>query len=232
MASGIRDKVAILGMGCSKFGERWDAEPSDLMAEAFEECIADAGIERSQIDAAWLSTAFDSVNVGPSALPLATAPSPRLHPRHACREHVRERHGGLPRRLLRGRLGRRGLRARARRGEAEGHRLRRPAGPDPRGDRRPFLAERLRPRRLRPARGRLSRRPRHRQGRSQARHGPRLGQESRQRRAAIPRRTCAARSPTSRPSARRWSRSPSACSIAAASATARPAPSSPRPRLP
>ena len=24
MASGIRDKVAILGMGCSKFGERWD----------------------------------------------------------------------------------------------------------------------------------------------------------------------------------------------------------------
>ena len=73
MASGIRDKVAILGMGCSKFGERWDAEPSDLMAEAFEECIADAGIERTQIDAAWLSTAFDSVNVGPSALPLATA---------------------------------------------------------------------------------------------------------------------------------------------------------------
>ena len=73
MASGIRDKVAILGMGCSKFGERWDAEPSDLMAEAFEECIADAGIERSQIDAAWLSTAFDSVNVGPSALPLATS---------------------------------------------------------------------------------------------------------------------------------------------------------------
>ena len=26
MAKGIKDKVAILGMGCSKFGERWDAE--------------------------------------------------------------------------------------------------------------------------------------------------------------------------------------------------------------
>ena len=23
MASGIKDKVVILGMGCSKFGERW-----------------------------------------------------------------------------------------------------------------------------------------------------------------------------------------------------------------
>mgnify|MGYP000909738409 FL=1 len=31
MASGIKDKVAILGMGCSKFGERWDTSPDDLM---------------------------------------------------------------------------------------------------------------------------------------------------------------------------------------------------------
>ena len=30
MPQGIRDKVAILGMGCSKFGERWDAGPDDL----------------------------------------------------------------------------------------------------------------------------------------------------------------------------------------------------------
>ena len=42
MATGIRDKVAILGMGCSKFGERWDKEADDLMVEAFEEAIADA----------------------------------------------------------------------------------------------------------------------------------------------------------------------------------------------
>ena len=34
MASGIKDKVAILGMGCSKFGERWDVSPDDLMVEA------------------------------------------------------------------------------------------------------------------------------------------------------------------------------------------------------
>jgi acetyl-CoA C-acetyltransferase len=27
MARGIKDKVAILGMGCSKFGERWDSAP-------------------------------------------------------------------------------------------------------------------------------------------------------------------------------------------------------------
>ena len=73
MASGIRDKVAVLGMGCSRFGERWDADPAELMVEAFEECIADAGIEKDNIDAAWFSSAIDAVNVGPSALPLSVA---------------------------------------------------------------------------------------------------------------------------------------------------------------
>ena len=73
MATGIKDKVAILGMGCSKFGERWDMEAQDLMVEAFTECIADAGIEKDRIEAAWLSTAIESVHVGSSGLPLSVA---------------------------------------------------------------------------------------------------------------------------------------------------------------
>jgi acetyl-CoA C-acetyltransferase len=73
MATGIKDKVAILGMGCSRFGERWDAGEADLMAEAFEEALTDAGIERSQIEAAWLGSCFDSVNIGNSAIPASTA---------------------------------------------------------------------------------------------------------------------------------------------------------------
>ena len=71
MASGIRDKVAILGMGCAKFGERWSASADDLAVEAFEEAIADANIDVSQIGAAWLGVAFDAVNIGPSGIPLA-----------------------------------------------------------------------------------------------------------------------------------------------------------------
>ena len=73
MATGIRDKVAILGMGCSKFGERWDREADDLIVEAFEEGMKDAGIERNQIDAAWFSTAIEEVHVGKSGVPLAVA---------------------------------------------------------------------------------------------------------------------------------------------------------------
>ena len=73
MATGIKDKVAILGMGCAKFGERWDKNPEDLMVEAFTEAIQDAGIDRNQIQAAWFGTAIESVHVGRSALPLSIA---------------------------------------------------------------------------------------------------------------------------------------------------------------
>ncbi len=73
MAEGIKNKVAIVGMGCTKFGEHWDRSAESLVLEAFQEATADAGIEKKDIDAAWLSTCFDEVNVGKSAIPLATA---------------------------------------------------------------------------------------------------------------------------------------------------------------
>ena len=73
MATGIRDRVVILGMGCSKFGERWDADAEDLMVEAYTEAIADAGIEVQDIGAAWFSTCMEEFSVGKSAIPLATA---------------------------------------------------------------------------------------------------------------------------------------------------------------
>jgi acetyl-CoA C-acetyltransferase len=43
----------------------------DLLVEAFQECIEDAGIEKNEIQAAWLGTAFPDIHVGPSALPLS-----------------------------------------------------------------------------------------------------------------------------------------------------------------
>lgn len=72
MATGIKDKVAIIGMGCTKFGERWDVSAEDLMVEAFEEALADAGIEKKEIQAAWLGTHYDEISVGKGGIPLAT----------------------------------------------------------------------------------------------------------------------------------------------------------------
>ncbi|WP_136660656.1 acetyl-CoA acetyltransferase [Nitratireductor sp. XY-223] len=73
MTTGIRDKVAILGMGCSKFGERWSDNAENLMVEAFQEALVDAGIETNEIDAAWLATAIEEQHVGKSGVPLAMA---------------------------------------------------------------------------------------------------------------------------------------------------------------
>jgi acetyl-CoA C-acetyltransferase len=73
MATGIRDRVVILGMGCSKFGERWDADAENLMVEAFTEAQQDAGIETSEIDAAWFSTCQEENSVGKSSIPMASA---------------------------------------------------------------------------------------------------------------------------------------------------------------
>ena len=70
MASkGIRDRVAIVGMGCTKFGERWDKGADDLMVDAATEAVSSAGIELDAVDAFWLGTMV-SAN---SALPLAMA---------------------------------------------------------------------------------------------------------------------------------------------------------------
>ena len=60
-------------MGCTRFGERWDKDAEQLMVEAFDEASTDAGIDVSQLDAAWLSVGFDAQNIGPSAIPLAMA---------------------------------------------------------------------------------------------------------------------------------------------------------------
>lgn len=77
MSKGIRDKVAIVGMGCARFGERWNDDAEDLMVEAYSEALADAGVDTAQVDAAWLSVGFDAMNIGPSGIPLAMAL--RLH---------------------------------------------------------------------------------------------------------------------------------------------------------
>lgn len=79
MATGIRDKVVIVGMGCTRFGELWQSGAEELMIEAFEEAIADAGIDRGEIQAAWFGSCMEEVNVGKSALPLSlTLRLPRI----------------------------------------------------------------------------------------------------------------------------------------------------------
>ena len=73
MAEGIKDKVAIIGMGCTKFGELWDKSAEDLIVDVFKETIEDAGIEKKDIEAAFL---------GDFLTKLAWGKPPGFYPRH------------------------------------------------------------------------------------------------------------------------------------------------------
>jgi acetyl-CoA C-acetyltransferase len=58
MAShGIKDKVAIVGMGCIPFAEHWDKGVDDLLIDAAELTFESAGMGRDDVDAYWLGTA-------------------------------------------------------------------------------------------------------------------------------------------------------------------------------
>ncbi|HEY7709003.1 MAG TPA: acetyl-CoA acetyltransferase, partial [Candidatus Entotheonella sp.] len=52
----IADKVAIIGMGCTKFGENWEKSAEDMIVDAAYEAFEDAGVSPQDIQAAWVGT--------------------------------------------------------------------------------------------------------------------------------------------------------------------------------
>ncbi|UCG81992.1 MAG: acetyl-CoA acetyltransferase [Dehalococcoidia bacterium] len=68
---GIKDRVAIVGMGCTRFGELWDKSDQDMMVEACHEALDDAGIDLKEIQAAWLG--IQGAETGCSGARLARA---------------------------------------------------------------------------------------------------------------------------------------------------------------
>jgi len=77
---GIKDKIAIVGMGCTHFGERWDQSHKDLVVDACYEAFEDAGIEPKDIQMAWYGsreTGFTGTQLA-SALKLEYIPITRV----------------------------------------------------------------------------------------------------------------------------------------------------------
>ncbi|WP_031467854.1 MULTISPECIES: acetyl-CoA acetyltransferase [Sciscionella] len=66
---GICDRVAVVGMGCTPFGEHWSSSAEDLLVDAAEEVLAGARIANQDIDAYWLGT----LGSGQSGLTLSRA---------------------------------------------------------------------------------------------------------------------------------------------------------------
>ena len=81
MAShGIKDKVAIVGMGCTHFGERWDKSADDLLVDAGLGMPRDDSGHRQRGTST--PTGSGTMNSGQSGMVLRQAAQPRLQARH------------------------------------------------------------------------------------------------------------------------------------------------------
>ncbi|MDH4292231.1 MAG: acetyl-CoA acetyltransferase, partial [Dehalococcoidia bacterium] len=56
---GIKDKVAIIGTGVTKFGEIWEKDAEDLLVEATYEACKEANVDlKKDIGAIWCGTFY------------------------------------------------------------------------------------------------------------------------------------------------------------------------------
>lgn len=61
-SNGIRDRVAIVGMGCTPFGELWHKGVDDLLTDSVTEASTSSGIPIDDVDAFWLGTMGSGVS--------------------------------------------------------------------------------------------------------------------------------------------------------------------------
>ena len=81
---GIKDKVAIVGMGCTTFREHWDKGADDLMIEATNEAFASAGVVKADVDAYWLGTAQSGMSGMTLSAPLKLEGKPVTRVENYC----------------------------------------------------------------------------------------------------------------------------------------------------
>jgi acetyl-CoA C-acetyltransferase len=85
MASrGIKDRVAIVGMGCTKFGEHWDKSAEDLLIDASYEAYESAGVDPKDIEAYWLGTMGSGVSGLTLSAPLKIGYKPVTRVENMC----------------------------------------------------------------------------------------------------------------------------------------------------
>jgi acetyl-CoA C-acetyltransferase len=81
---GIKDRVAIIGMGCTPFREHWDRSTDDLMVDAVQEGLASAGVAKDDVDAWWLGTAQSGMSGVTLAAPLKLEGRPVTRVENYC----------------------------------------------------------------------------------------------------------------------------------------------------
>lgn len=85
MAShGIRDRVAIVGMGCTPFREHWDKSLDDLLIDAAGLALDSAGVTKDDLDAYWFGTSQSAASGISLATPLRLSGKPVTRVENYC----------------------------------------------------------------------------------------------------------------------------------------------------
>jgi len=81
---GIRDRVAIVGMGCTRFAEHWDKGVDELLVDSTGEAFASAGVTKDDVDAYWLGTAQSGMSGMVLSKPLQLEGKPVTRVENMC----------------------------------------------------------------------------------------------------------------------------------------------------
>ena len=81
---GIKDRVAIIGMGCTAFGERFDTGLDDLIIDASTQAFTAAGVDKDIVDAYWFGTAQSGMSGITLARPLQLDGKPVTRVENFC----------------------------------------------------------------------------------------------------------------------------------------------------
>src|SRR6202035_92171 len=85
MAShGIKDRVAIVGMGCTRFGELWDKGADELLVDACNDAFRSAGTTKEGVDAFWVGTAQSGMSGMVLSKPLELTGKPVVRVENFC----------------------------------------------------------------------------------------------------------------------------------------------------
>ena len=80
----MRDKVAIIGMGCTKFGENFEWSAEDMIIDATFEALEDAGVELKDIEAGFIAVTTSGATGCMMAIPLKMGPIPITRVENGC----------------------------------------------------------------------------------------------------------------------------------------------------
>ena len=83
-SNGIKDKVAIISIGCTPFREHWDKSRDDLVIDATKQTLGGVNLASEDIDAYWIGTAQSGMSGLTLSMPLKLEGKPVTRVENFC----------------------------------------------------------------------------------------------------------------------------------------------------